>query len=159
MFESKRIIFKKKQLKGKHTFLVPAQDFSKEIFLFFSSDDLHQIFNSNSKALIRNLIQKPWNIFIDLYSSATNKKFGFLWIIINDDINLDITVHGGGWNKSLASGKLFLDSWRTAIDFLTLNFKQVRTSCKINNTIAENFITNSGFKRIKSDRFFNYYII
>lgn len=158
MFCAKKIILETKSIKGDLTVLVPAFEFSKEITTLLSSHDLFQIFNLKSKSSIRNLINKPWNVFIDLYSASSCQKIGFLWIIINDDLSGDITIHGGGWSRSLAAGRLYLDSWRVALDYLEKNFISIRTSCRINNLNAAKFIERTGFKKIGSSNNFNYYL-
>jgi hypothetical protein len=157
-FHCKKLILEHGILQGKKTFLTPTPQLNNEIISLFSTEELYQIFNNTSKRFISSLNHKPWNVFLELHSKTTKQKFGFLWIIINDDLKLDLSIHGGGWNSSLANGILYTDSWKTILNFLFENFNTIRTSCKKNNPNAKRFIEKTSFGIEKEDLEFYYFL-
>ena len=150
-FESKKIIINQNYFLGEKSKIIPCSKIDPEMIASFSEDELQSIFNENILNHILRHSNKPWNIFLELYTKTKNEKFGLLWIIVNDDSRRDISIHGGGWNNSIANGKLYLDAWKTVIAFLNKHFSIIRTSCHQNNLKAKKFIEKTGFKSIENN--------
>jgi hypothetical protein len=147
-FVSKILLLSIPEIKGKKTYLIPAQSLTNEMISFFSEDAFFNIFNVTDRAYIKEINNKPWNIFFYLYSKATGEIFGFIWVSIDNDLCLDITLHGGSWKKSIGMGSLYYDAWNTLLEYLKNHFKVIKTSCRSNNLGAIKFIETTRFRRL-----------
>ena len=71
------------------------------------------------------------------YNLKTNKPFGFIYAYIEDEKNLKVSLHGGGW----ISGNTLLNynAYILLIDTMLENGIKVRTACELDNDIAMRF--------------------
>lgn len=110
-----------------------------------------------------------WADFIEEYSDfitcyilrkcSDNCAIGFLYIL-NDNPNKHIvSIHGGGWNKSLGSSLLYYRGYICMIEYLLQKGMKVRTTCLINNINALNFIKSVGFVIYKKEeKYYKFWI-
>ncbi len=144
-FHSKEILLNDfNRICGKRIILNVSTFVDPIILLNLNNYDISQIFNKKNLSSFHEFNEKPWNVFYNV-EIKNNEKIGFMWIVINHDLNLDITIHGGGWCKSLFSGLYYLDALISLAENLKKHFKVIRTSCKSNNIRARKLIEKSGF--------------
>jgi hypothetical protein len=143
---SKITILKQHIIIGELTYLKVKNGQLTNILSRINDREKINIFNKVDKNYLKNLNKQPWNVFFDIHIKKTNKKIGFIWLVINHDINLDVTFHGGGWEKSLMKGLYYTDVLFSLLSYLKKEFKIIRTSCYKENVKAKKLIEFVGFK-------------
>ena len=96
-----------------------------------------------------------WNEFLQdntdfvcckiLREIESRKTIGFIYIMEEDERKKVVSIHGGGWEKSMKASILYYHGFFCVIkSLLDLGYK-VRTTCVINNENAYRFIKGTGF--------------
>ena len=80
-----------------------------------------------------------------LYTCSNNQKIGFLYLYNEDFFFNVVSVHGGGWEKSIGSSLLYYRGLILMIEYLLGQGKKVRTSCFVGNDKAFRFLKSIGF--------------
>jgi hypothetical protein len=129
--------------------VVKWEAYNKEnLFENFSCDDLNLIVTGIETS-------NEWNDFLNIYSDwvrcyvlrtcLDEKIIGFVYLY-NEKGNFEIvSVHGGGWEKSLGHTLYYYRGLILLIERLILQGKKVRTSCFLGNDNALRFLRSVGF--------------
>ena len=110
-----------------------------------------------------------WADFIEEYCTIVkcyilrkcndDEAIGFIYILIDNPSKHIVSIHCGGWNKSLGSSILYYRGYICMIEYLLQNRIKVRTSCLISNTNSIKFIKSVGFKNYKrEDNYYKFWI-
>ena len=92
------------------------------------------------------------NEFLDFYIlklCSDCKSIAFAYIIPHG-VKIDyVSIHGGGWGKSMYLSLLYYRGIILLIEGLLTQKRKVRTACDVNNIRAYHFIRSLGFVRYK----------
>lgn len=94
-----------------------------------------------------------------LYRRKDNKPIGFAYILQEDEQGNIVSLHGGGWNKSISHSLLYYRGMVRLVEALLNNGVKVRTTCKIWNNRAYRFIKSAGFVNYKDINTYKYFWI
>lgn len=88
------------------------------------------------------------------YNIKTNLPFAFVYAYIEDEKNLKVSLHGGGW----ISGNTLLNynAYILLIDTMLENGIKVRTTCRPDNDIAMRFNRSIGFIKYYTSKNYHY---
>lgn len=78
-----------------------------------------------------------------------NKPVAFSFIMQEDDKGHVVSLHGGGWHKTVESTLLYYRGLIVLIQQLMHRGIKVHTSCFKNNVIAKRFLRSVGFVQYK----------
>ena len=94
-----------------------------------------------------------YNAVVKCYILRTNyddKEIAFVYLY-NESGSFDIvSIHGGGWDKSIALSILYYRGLILMIETLLVKNVKVRTTCTMNNTRAYKFLRSIGFVKYRS---------
>lgn len=94
-----------------------------------------------------------YNDVVKCYILRTNhddKEIAFVYLY-NESGSFDIvSIHGGGWNKSIGLSILYYRGLILMIETLLKQNVKVRTTCMSSNTRAYNFLRSVGFVKYSS---------
>lgn len=101
-----------------------------------------------------------------------NNSIGFVYLYKESISNKIVSIHGGGWGKSMRLSLLYYRGMILMIKYLLKQSYKVRSSCLITNTRAFRFLHSLGFvkycttethhymwineKRLKASRIYEY---
>lgn len=94
-----------------------------------------------------------------LYKTANSEPIAFAYILQEDDKGEVVSLHGGGWNKSLYHTLLYYQGAIMLINTLLNSGLKVRTSCLIDNMTAYRFLKSIGFVNYRSSNKWHYFWI
>lgn len=99
--------------------------------------------------------ETEWQHFVSEYSDfvkcyilrkiGCNEAVAFVYLYKESITNKVVSIHGGGWDKSMHLSLLYYRGMIVMIEHLLNNGVKVRTSCSIKNTIAYRFLHSIGF--------------
>ena len=93
-----------------------------------------------------------YNDVVKCYILRTNyddKEIAFVYLY-NESGSFDIvSIHGGGWDKSIALSLLYYRGLILMIETLLVKNVKVRTTCTMNNTRAYKFLRSVGFVKYR----------
>lgn len=127
---------------------------SKEYFRErFQDEDWHRIFvdfksdNDCSPYLTqyKDIVQS-----YTLYDNKSQQSIALIWLILEEVNKHIISIHGGGWDKSVRLSFLYYRGLIVMIDHLLKQGFKVRTSCLIANERAFRFLRSVGFVKYYS---------
>ncbi len=121
---------------------------NEELFKNFSFDDWNLIVAGVETS-------EEWSDFLNTYRNwvkcyvlrtcLDGKVLGFVYLY-NEKGNFEtVSVHGGGWGKSLSHTMYYYRGLILIIEYLILQGKKVRTSCVLGNNNALRFLKSIGF--------------
>lgn len=103
---------------------------------------------------------QEWNEFLTrlagythcfvLYPSERNTPIAFILLMQEDEKGKVISIHGGGWDKSVRLSLLYYRGLIVMIEHLLKQGFKVRTSCLIANERAFRFLRSVGFVKYYS---------
>ncbi len=107
-----------------------------------------------------------------LKTSADNSSIGFVYLYKESQLNKIVSIHGGGWGRSMSLSRLYFRGMILMIETLLAKGYKVRTCCNIDNNNAFCFLRGVGFvkycttntrnymwineKRLKNSRIYKY---
>lgn len=118
----------------------------------FSLDDWHKIiadFNTDSELREYLLEYVDYVQCYVFYRKRDHLPIAFVFLFQEDDNGKVISVHGGGWYKTIECTLLYYRCFIYSIQFLLALNMKVRTACLKDNEIAERFIRSVGFVKYK----------
>ena len=96
---------------------------------------------------------KEYKMFVKcyiLYTCKDNKEIGFIYLY-NESNSFDVvSIHGGGWGKSVSLSILYYRGLILMIEKLIDKGRKVRTSCFLGNDKAFRFLRGIGFVKYKT---------
>lgn len=125
----------------------------------FNNEDIFSKFKPNEWSLIVSDIysQQEWQNFINDYCDLVccyvmrtcrdNREIAFVYLYNEVGIFEIVSIHGGGWDKSLCSSLYYYRGLILIIKELISQNIKVRTSCFENNYRAYKFLRSVGFVR------------
>ena len=77
------------------------------------------------------------------YNPVTNAPFGFVYVYVEDEQTMKVSIHGGGWlsNHAMLNYRAYI----LLIEALLQQGFKVRTACQIDNMKAFRFNKGIGF--------------
>lgn len=99
--------------------------------------------------------ETEWQYFVSEYSDfvkcyilrkiGCNEAIAFVYLYKESITNKVVSIHGGGWGKSVHLSLLFYRGLIVMVDYLLLQGIKVRTSCLVENERAYRFLKSMGF--------------
>lgn len=123
-----------------------------DIFSHFSLDEWHKIVCdiNTEKEWMKFVLQCQGHVFPYIVSRRhENVSIGFFFLLREEGKGIVVSIHGGGWLKSVEATLLYYRSICELIDILLTNRIKVHTSCLRNNKTASRFIRSIGFINYK----------
>lgn len=134
---------------------------SEIIYSNFKIDDWHNVVSDiNSDEELSNALDLYKHIdgYI-LKRCDNNESIAFLYIKKENQKKSIVSIHGGGWNKSIYLTFLYYRGYVLMIEHLLNKGYKVRTTCLCTNKLAYRFIRSIGFVKYKSSGTYNYFWI
>ena len=94
-----------------------------------------------------------------LYHRKDNNPIAFAYILQEDEYGNIVSLHGGGWNKSIMHTLLYYRGMVRLVETLLNNGHKVRTACTIENDRAYRFIKSIGFVNYRNSDTYRYFWI
>lgn len=94
-----------------------------------------------------------YDFFVKCYilkDVESNDSIGFVYLYKDSIPNRIVSIHGGGWDRSMRSSLLYYRGMIILINNLLNNGFKIHTSCLIGNTVAYRFLHSIGFVKYYS---------
>ena len=85
-----------------------------------------------------------------LKNCSDNQPIAFLYTILENEKEKIVSIHGGGWGKSMYLSLLYFRGVTLMLQNLWVQGFRVRTSCTVGNNRAYRFLQSIGFVKYRS---------
>lgn len=118
-----------------------------DIFSRFTADEWHKIASDIENKDDWADLLCDYSEFVKcflLWKLLSNSPIGFVYLLREPDDDV-VSIHGGGWEKSLGASLLYRRSLKLLAKTLLERGLRVRSSCSSDNRRAERFLKGVGF--------------
>ena len=124
---------------------------------YYNGEDICSKFSCREWHLIASDIytDEEWNSFLSEYNNfvecyilkttSDNSSIGFVYLYKESQLDKIISIHGGGWSRSMRLSRLYFCGIILMIETLLAKGYKVRTCCDIENNNASHFLRGVGF--------------
>ena len=133
---------------------------------YYNEEDIFEKFSSEEwQMMVRDVYSADeWKKFVIEYSDfvdcyilriqSNSEEIGFIYLYKESLSGHIVSIHGGGWGKSMHLSRLYYRGMMLMVEHLLNKGLKVHTSCKIENERAYRFLHSMGFvKYCSSDRY------